>query len=69
MAAELADQETGIPLMLQGENASAPGTVGGMTMLMNATSVVLRRLVKQYDDQITKPHIRTLLRLQHALYG
>ena len=58
MAQQLADEETGVPMLTQGEQGKAPDTVGGMQMLMNAANVVLRRLVKQYDDYITKPHIR-----------
>ena len=58
MAAELADQETGVPMLMQGEKGSAPDTVGGMQMLMNNSNVVLRRLVKQFDDMVTKPHIK-----------
>lgn len=58
MASELADIETGVPLLMQGEKGAAPDTVGGMQMLMNSASVVLRRLVKQFDDMVTKPHIR-----------
>ena len=58
MAAELADQETGVPMLMQGEKGSAPETVGGMQILMNNSNVILRRLVKQFDDTITKPHIR-----------
>lgn len=58
MAMELADQETGVPAITQGEKGAAPDTVGGMQMLMNSANVVLRRLVKQFDDMITKPHIR-----------
>lgn len=58
MASELADQETGLPQLTQGEKTNAPDTVGGMQMLMNAANVVLRRLVKQFDDYVTKPHIR-----------
>ena len=58
MASELADQETGLPQLTQGEKTNAPDTVGGMQMLMNAANVVLRRLVKQFDDFVTKPHIR-----------
>jgi hypothetical protein len=58
MAMELADQETGVPALLQGEKGAAPDTVGGMQMLMNSANVVLRRLVKQFDDMITRPHIR-----------
>lgn len=58
MATELADQETGVPVIMQGEKGAAPDTVGGMQMLMNSANVVLRRLVKQFDDMVTKPHIR-----------
>jgi hypothetical protein len=58
MATELADAETGVPTLMQGEKGAAPDTVGGMQMLMNSANVVLRRLVKQFDDQITRPHIR-----------
>ena len=58
MATELADQETGVPTIMQGEKGAAPDTVGGMQLLMNSANVVLRRLVKQFDDQITRPHIR-----------
>jgi hypothetical protein len=58
MATELADQETGVPVIMQGEKGAAPDTVGGMQMLMNSANVVLRRLVKQFDDMVTRPHIR-----------
>jgi len=58
MASKLADEETGLPMLTQGEKTNAPSTVGGMQMLMNAANVVLRRLVKQFDDYVTKPHIR-----------
>ena len=58
MAMELADQETGVPIIAQGEKGAAPDTVGGMQLLMNSANVVLRRLVKQFDDMITRPHIR-----------
>ena len=58
MAEDLADKETGQPLITQGEQGSAPETVGGMQMLMNSANVVLRRLVKQFDDYVTKRHVR-----------
>ncbi|NBT76825.1 MAG: hypothetical protein EBT15_12870, partial [Betaproteobacteria bacterium] len=58
MATDLADAEVGLPMLMQGEKGAAPDTVGGMQMLMNSASVVLRRLVKQFDDMITRPHIR-----------
>jgi len=57
MSEKLSDQETATPMMMQGEKGSAPETVGGMTMLMNNTNTVLRRLVKQYDDYVTRLHV------------
>jgi hypothetical protein len=58
MSEKLSDQETATPMMMQGEKGSAPETVGGMQMLMNNTNTVLRRLVKQYDDFVTRRHVR-----------
>lgn len=58
MADKLSDQETAVPMLTQGQQGSAPETVGGMQMLMNSANVMLRRLVKQFDDKLTKPHIR-----------
>lgn len=57
-AMKFADEETSLPMIAQGERGTAPDTVGGMTLLMNAANVVLRRLVKQFDDTVTRPHIR-----------
>lgn len=56
-AIQFADEETSLPMLAQGERGSAPDTVGGMTLLMNSANVVLRRLVKQFDDMVTRPHI------------
>jgi hypothetical protein len=58
LSEKLSDQETAVPMIAQAQQGSAPETVGGMQMLMNSANVVLRRLVKQFDDYITKPHIR-----------
>jgi hypothetical protein len=58
LAEKLADQETATPMMAQAQQGSAPETVGGMQLLMNSANVVLRRLVKQFDDYVTRRHIR-----------
>ena len=58
LAMEFADAETSLPQIAQGEQGNAPDTVGGMTMLMNAANTVLKRLARQFDESITKPHIR-----------
>lgn len=58
MAMKFADDETSLPQIAQGEMGSAPDRVGVVNLLMNSANVVLRRLVKQYDDLITRPHVR-----------
>ncbi|WP_277810684.1 portal protein [Chromohalobacter canadensis] len=60
-AQQLADTETNLPLLLQGEGASGgPGsqTASGMQMLMNNSNIVLRSAVKNFDDGITEPLVR-----------
>jgi hypothetical protein len=52
-----AEDVTGMPMIMQGQLGKAPDTVGGMEMLFNAASSVLRRLARLYDDAITEPHI------------
>ena len=58
LAMKFADEEASIPSIAQGEHGNAPDTVGGMTILMNSSNVVLGRLVKQFDDCVTRPHLR-----------
>jgi hypothetical protein len=58
VAVRLADEETSTPILLQGDRAPwVPDTAEGMSMLLSATSVVLRRAVKLYDDHVTSPTI------------
>lgn len=54
----LAEDVTGLPLLLQGQQGTAPDTLGGMQMLNNNSGTVLRRLAKNFDNSITEPHIR-----------
>ena len=49
---------TGIPSLIQGQQGSAPDTVGGMTILNNNANAVLRRVARLFDSCITEPHIR-----------
>jgi hypothetical protein len=61
LANEFIDEETNMPLLAQGESgAHQTQTMGGMSILMNATNVVFRRIVKHFDDGITVPNIRRL---------
>jgi hypothetical protein len=58
MGLKLAEDVTGLPMLLQGQQGEAPDTVGGMTMLHNNASSVMRRIARLFDDLITEPHIR-----------
>ena len=58
MARQLADEETNLPLIAQGEMAPhMTKTSSGMAMLMNSSNIVLRKAVKNWDDDITRPLI------------
>ena len=55
---KLAETVTGLPMILQGQQGAAPDTVGGLKLLNNNASAVLRRLARLFDDRITEPHVR-----------
>lgn len=54
---KMAEDVTGLPMLIQGQQGKAPDTVGGMTMLNNNATSVLRRIARTFDDRITEPHI------------
>lgn len=56
-AQKMAEDVTGLPMLLQGQQGAAPETVGGMQMLNNNASTVMRRIARTYDDKVTSPHI------------
>lgn len=58
-ARTLIEKESNIPDLMQGDLGTMPQqTASGMSMAMNAANTVLRRLVKRWDDEITKTLIR-----------
>lgn len=55
------DDETAIPVIAQGEQgAHVTQTAHGMNILMNSVNVVFRRIVKNWDDDMTTPNIRRM---------
>lgn len=52
------EDSTGLPMLLQGQQGSAPETVGGMEMLQNNAGIVPRNMARMLDDRITEPHIK-----------
>lgn len=55
---KLAEDVTGLPMLLQGQVGGAPETLGGQQLALNNASGVLRRIARTVDDTITEPHIR-----------
>ncbi|MCR4299296.1 MAG: hypothetical protein NUV75_11220 [Gallionella sp.] len=55
---KMAEDVTGLPLLLQGQQGDAPDTLGGTKIVNDNASTVLRRLAKLFDDFITVPHVR-----------
>ncbi len=63
MARQFADDETSLPVIEQrGDEGQShvTRTAMGMAMLMNAVNVVFRRVVKNFDDDMTVPTIRRM---------
>lgn len=56
-AQKMAEDISGLPALLQGQQGAAPETVGGMQMLINNANTVLRRIARNFDDMVTEPHI------------
>jgi hypothetical protein len=56
-ALKMAEDVTGLPMIMQGQQGQAPDTVGGMQMMQNNAGTVLRRIARNFDDCITEPHI------------
>jgi hypothetical protein len=55
------DDETNLPVIAQGEQGShVTQTAHGMSILMNSVNVVFRRIVKNWDDDMTTPNIRRI---------
>jgi hypothetical protein len=55
---KLAEDVTGLPLLLQGQVGNAPETYGGQQLANNNASETLRRVALLFDDNVTEPHVR-----------
>ena len=61
LALDFIDMETGLPMPQQGEQgAHTTQTFGGMAILQQASTVIFRRFVKNFDDGIITPTMRRL---------
>lgn len=59
-----ADEVTAIPRYMSGENATqgAAGTASGMSMLMGAANIVIKDLITNWDEGVTRPFLQALYR-------
>lgn len=57
-ALKMAEDVTGLPMLMQGQQGKAPDTVGGMEILNANANTVLRAIARQFDESLTEPHIR-----------
>ena len=51
------DTETSISVLAQGEQGATTKTASGMALLFNSVNVIFRRIVRNWDDGITKPSL------------
>ncbi len=60
LARELGDAETNLPMIAQGENNGPQQvqTATGMNLLMNSANIALKKAVKNFDDNVTRRHIK-----------
>lgn len=56
-AKDLVDEETSLPMIAQGEFGNQQETATARSIAMNASNIVMRRVVKHWDDEITTPTI------------
>lgn len=54
---KVAEDITGMPMLMQGQQGQASNTVGGMQLLTNNSNTPMRMIAKLYDDRITTPHL------------
>ena len=58
LSLRLAEDVTGIPMIMQGQMTHrTPDTLGGMKMLNDNASTILRRIARLFDDLVTEPHL------------
>lgn len=55
---KMMEDATGITFLMQGQQGSAPDTVGGMQMMLQNSSTVLRNVARIYDQKVTIPNIQ-----------
>lgn len=72
MASSFIDDEVGFSQIAEGaQDSQVTKTSSGMAMLMNSTDVMMRRVVRNIDDDMTVPNVRRIYHwlMQHSPKG
>lgn len=56
-ALKMAEDVTGLPMILQGQQGKAPDILGVVQILNENATSVARRVAKMYDDNLLEPHL------------
>ena len=58
MALKMAEDVTGLPMIMQGQMGQKPiNTLGQTELLNNNANIVRRRIARLFDDLVTEPHV------------
>jgi len=65
---QMAENNSGFPMLMQGQMGSVPDRVGVVQVLDKNTNAIKRRLAKAFSDHVMKPHLRRYY-IYHMMYG
>jgi len=65
---QMAEDNTGFPMLMQGQMGKAPDRVGVVNVLDKNTNAIKRRIARNFSDDIMNPHLRRYY-IYHLMYG
>ena len=65
---QIGENNSGFPLLMQGQMGNAPDLVGVVNVLDKNTNAIKRRLSRNYSDGVMVPHLRRYY-IYHLMYG
>ena len=65
---QIAENNSGFPMLMQGQMGNAPELVGVVNVLDKNTNAIKRRLGRNFSDDVMVPHLRRYY-VYHLMYG
>lgn len=65
---QMAENNSGFPMLMQGQMGRAPDLVGVVNVLDKNTNAIKRRLGRNFSDDVMAPHLRRYY-IYHLMYG